>query len=66
MCEITALAPQKYRVEILGYDSLLVESFICNTYEECGKEALEEAETIQYLKTLHKKYQKEVYNSSCF
>jgi len=47
MCEITALAPQKYRVEILGYDSLLVESFICNTYEECGKEALEEAKWIK-------------------
>ena len=46
-CEITTLAPQRYRVEILGYDALAVESFICNTLEECGKEAFEEAKWIK-------------------
>ena len=46
-CEITTLAPQKYRVEILGYDALTVESFICNTLEECGKESFEEAKWIK-------------------
>lgn len=46
-CEITTLAPQKHRVEILGYDALTVESFICNTLEECGKEAFEEAKWIK-------------------
>ena len=46
-CEITTLAPQKHRVDIYGYDCLLVESFICNTLEECGKEAFEEAKWIK-------------------
>jgi len=46
-CEITTSAPQKYRVDIYGYDCLLVESFICNTLEECGKEAFEEAKWIK-------------------
>jgi hypothetical protein len=45
--EITTLAPQKYRVDIYGYDCLLVKSFICNTYEECKREVFEETKWIK-------------------